>query len=198
MQSFRISNIRFSTSERIDLVKAWFGLSLAFSLLFSRSFETSFIIVFVIIMLTAGIGFLLHEMAHKVSAIYYGHKAEFVADDKMLLAAIVMALFLPIVFAAPGAVYIKGLVTNKQNGIISVVGPWTNLVLALLFLPLAILGSGIVQMIGAFGFSINSWLALFNMFPIPPLDGSKVWAWNKIVYAVTIITAGLFTFVAFF
>ncbi|MFT4309883.1 MAG: hypothetical protein ACMXYL_05350 [Candidatus Woesearchaeota archaeon] len=198
MQSFRISNIRFSTSERIDLVKAWFGLSLAFSLLFSRSFDTSFIIVFVIIMLTAGIGFLLHEIAHKVSAIYYGHKAEFVADDKMLLAAIVMALFLPIVFAAPGAVYIRGLVTNKQNGIISVVGPWTNLVLALLFLPLAILGSGIVQMIGAFGFSINSWLALFNMFPIPPLDGSKVWAWNKIVYAITIITAGLFTFVAFF
>ena len=38
-------------------------------------------------------------------------------------------------------------------------------------------------------FFLNSFLAVFNMVPVPPLDGSKVWAWNKPVYVVSMAAA---------
>jgi Zn-dependent protease len=193
----RKAGIHFSSREKYDLAKAWVMLSLAFTILFSRSIDLPFTTVFIVILLTAGLGFLMHEMAHKVSAIRFGHEAEFVADTSMLFFAIIMALFLPIVFAAPGAVYIRGAITKAQNGIISVVGPWTNIVIAFLFLPLALFGPGILSFIGSFGFSINSWLALFNMLPFGPLDGAKVFAWNKAVFAGTMGLAALMSISAF-
>src|SRR5207249_249894 len=41
---------------------------------------------------------------------------------------------------------------------------------------------------------INAWylnviLAGFNMIPVMPFDGSKVWAWNKAVYAGILVVA---------
>ena len=56
-----------------------------------------------------------------------------------------------------------------------------NYVLGLLFLGLSFLipSLGWVFMIG---FSINMWLGLFNLIPFGPLDGLKVFHWNKIVW----------------
>src|SRR5512136_2605806 len=53
------------------------------------------------------IGFLLHEMAHKVVARRYGCWAEFRADYRMLGLALITAFF-GFLFAAPGAVMIAG------------------------------------------------------------------------------------------
>lgn len=57
-------------------------------------------------------------------------------------------------------------------------GPATNIVLALIF-GLAIRFGGAAlgpNLIAAFGIiaALNIWLALFNLIPLPPLDGSKV------------------------
>ncbi|HLD38680.1 MAG TPA: site-2 protease family protein, partial [archaeon] len=35
----------------------------------------------------------------------------------------------------------------------------------------------------SFAMMVNIWLAVFNMLPIPPLDGSKVLAWDKRIWA---------------
>ena len=89
--------------------------------------------MFLISLFTAGIGFLLHELAHKFVAQYYGCEAEFRSMDQMLYFAVGLSLFVGILFAAPGAVMIAGGVTRKENGIISVAGPLTNYVLAGIF-----------------------------------------------------------------
>ncbi len=59
---------------------------------------------------------------------------------------------------------------------VSAAGPVSNLALAALFsivLRLGINNPGLMQM-AYFGVSINIFLALFNLIPIPPLDGSHI------------------------
>lgn len=130
---------------------------------------------------TVGIGFLFHELAHKIAAQKYGCEAEFKEDNMMLLLALVMSL-LGFVFAAPGAVHIKGYLNRVQNGIISLAGPLMNLILALAFLPGLILFNGTLGLFFLYGFIINSWLGLFNMIPAGNFDGAKIYKWNKTIF----------------
>lgn len=61
---------------------------------------------------------------------------------------------------------------------VSAAGPVSNLVLAAFFSVLVKIGfdnPGLMQM-AYFGVSINIFLALFNLIPIPPLDGSHILA----------------------
>jgi Zn-dependent protease len=61
---------------------------------------------------------------------------------------------------------------------VSAAGPVSNLVLAAIFsvvLRLGLENPGLMQL-AYFGVSINIFLALFNLIPIPPLDGSHILA----------------------
>jgi Zn-dependent protease len=177
--------IRFSQIEIYELVKAWILLGLAFTIAMSGlKFELSFLISLVISLLTIGIGFLFHELAHKFLAQRYGCFAEFRSFDTMLLMALVMSFF-GFVFAAPGAVMIQGHLTRRQNGTISAAGPAMNMVVSGVFLALALTATlGTLKAIGVYGFRINAWLALFNMIPFAMFDGKKIWDWNKAVYII--------------
>ena len=77
---------------------------------------------------------MLHELAHKFVAQKYGCVAEFRAFDQMLMLALGLAVLIGVIFAAPGAVMISGMVTRKENGYISVAGPLTNYILGVIFL----------------------------------------------------------------
>ena len=81
-----------------------------------------------------GLGFLLHQLAHKFVAQKYGCVAEFRAFDQMLYLAVGLAFFVGFIFAAPGAVMIRGYVDRRKNGIISIAGPAVNIMLAVIFL----------------------------------------------------------------
>ena len=114
---------RVSKEELRDLLKAWVALSLAFAILLSPAlFQFSFLFSFLMAGVTVGLGFLLHEAAHKIVAQRYGCFAEFRSFDMMLVLALVMALF-GFILAAPGAVMIRGSVSAAQHGKISAAGP---------------------------------------------------------------------------
>ncbi|MBI0583099.1 MAG: site-2 protease family protein [Methanomassiliicoccus sp.] len=130
-------------------------------------------------------GFMLHELAHKFVAQRNGAWAEFRAYPLGLLIGVVSALF-GFLLAAPGAVYIQGAISQKQNGLISIAGPLTNLGLGLAFLALGLwMESGLLAIALYWIGSVNILLAAFNLLPIPPLDGSKVLRWSLPVYVVT-------------
>ena len=135
---------------------------------------------------TVGTGFLLHELAHKLVAQHYGLFAEFRSDGKMLLIAIATAFF-GIILAAPGAVYISGRVSVDRNGKISMAGPLTNMIMAILFLATSFVFGQ--SMLTHYGQTINSWLALFNMIPFGFFDGAKILRWDKRVYGVMVAAA---------
>lgn len=177
-----------SQTEKKDLFKAWAALSFAFAIVLrggisGLSIDTAFLLSFLVSGLTVGIGFIAHELSHKVLAQKYGCWAEFRSFDKMLILAIVFSFF-GFVIAAPGGVFIRGHVSSERNGKISAAGILANIIIAALFLALgALVPIAFVQLVSAYGMMINSWLALFNLIPFMGFDGSKVLAWNKLAYA---------------
>lgn len=192
-KQIKIGAIITSKLELKEISKAWLAISVAFGIVIGGGFALSFgfFNAFLLSALTVGIGFLFHELSHKIVAQKYGCFAEFRAFDTMLILAVIMSFF-GFVFAAPGAVFISGPVGRKRNGKISAAGPAANLILALIFLSIAInFGK---SMITQYGFMINSWLALFNLLPIGNFDGRKVLAWDKRVYGAMIAIAVAFLF----
>ena len=189
------SNLNFSEKEIKDLVKAWIIISLAFAVVLS-GFESisDFMQMFFISALTVGTGFLLHELAHKVVAQNYECWAEFRAFNLGLIIALFMSLF-GFIFAAPGAVMINGVVSRGKNGKISLAGPMTNIMLAVVFLILSLVSEGFLSTLGDYGFMINSWLALFNLIPVGIFDGAKVLNWSKTAYGFSVASAIILVFI---
>lgn len=190
--------MKFSQKETKDLTLAGIMISLAFAILLGGGFSVltgGFFTIFIIAFFTAGIGFLLHELMHKYVAQRYHLWAEFRANYKMLWFAIAFAFF-GFIFAAPGAVYIRGRISEDKNGKISLAGPMTNLVLAIIFLALLLLVPTTSQVLYAFfsfGLTINSLLTAFNMIPAMPFDGAKIIKWDKGWYYTTLVLGiGLF------
>jgi Zn-dependent protease len=189
-RTIRLGFLKTSQRELIDIGKAWLVISLAFAIVMSggllnvRSIGTHFIIAAIAV----GIGFLLHELAHKLVAQHYGCAAEFRSFDQMLLVAVILSL-LGFVFAAPGAVIIAGHVTRRENGKISAAGPLTNFTLALIFLLLSYVNSTslFIRMITVYGFQINIWLGLFNLIPFWNFDGKKIMYWNRYVWGAMLL-----------
>ena len=177
-----------------DIVIASAALAVAFS--FNRNLQEFFINVPAAIVGVVS-GFVLHELAHRFIARRYHCHAEFVLWRNGIILALALAVISngAFVFAAPGAVYIQNAVdlwgnpvglSKKRNAIISIAGPATNIALAAAFIGASFLVTSYSSLL-LFAASINIWLAVFNMIPLPPLDGSKVFFWDKRVWAVVFV-----------
>ena len=108
---------RISRREEYDLFIAWIAISISFAIIFispggllnfgsSRVSAFAALIYFGLSLIVVFFGFILHEMAHKFTAIKYGFWAEFRKDNMMLLVAVALASLVGVVFAAPGATVI--------------------------------------------------------------------------------------------
>ena len=188
-------------TEVFEMIKAWLATSVAFAILlgWGNGSQLSPVQALIIAPLTAGIGFVLHELGHRVVARHYGAQARFWSNDGWLVISIVCA-FAGFLIAAPGAVWHSGFLTKKQSGLVAAAGPIVNMVLAVLFL----IGSLLMYRFGSTrsgfgfflavalqaGFQINSWLAFFNMLPFGPIDGAKILNWSTPVFAV-MLTIGV-------
>ncbi len=152
-------------------------------------------------MIPAAPAFIVHELAHKVSARHYGCWAEFRASPGGLRFGVILAALLGIVFMAPGAVMVMGNTTKSQFGKIALAGPLSNIMLWAVGLGLISLGLESTEFTyGDNGLLyywcwVNVGLGAFNMIPFGPLDGRKVKTWSNSIYWIWVsIFAGLFWF----
>jgi Zn-dependent protease len=209
----------FSKTERSHLAFAMGAFTLALGLMQVRgifhisdigltAWITGLLLAMPVMLIAIGPAFLLHEIGHKIIAKKNGCWAEFRADPRGLRNGVLVAALLGIVFMAPGAVMVAGLVTRRQNGHIAVAGPLVNLSLFIIGVPLwgAVIGltgsaefanstyldngsliwQAMVFDIGYYWLGANLFLGLFNMIPWGPLDGLKVKDWNEQVFYLVI------------
>lgn len=167
----------FTKEEIRDLIFSVFVIAIIFSF---PSFNNFFKFLLIVI-----ISFIAHELSHKFMAMRFNC----IAFYKIWLTGIIFGLifmFVGIKFVAPGAVIIYPFrfgrwrfkireLTRKEEAIIASAGPLANIMIALIAL---LFKNPLVLSIGF----INSWLALFNLLPIPPLDGSRVIKWNPFLW----------------
>jgi len=181
-------------TELRDLAAAWGAISVAFAILAVRSgfgyrqiADLPLSEAIALCAVTAGVAFLLHELAHKFTAQRFGYPAAFKADYNMLVLAVLSAM-VGFLFAAPGAVY-HPKTGERESGLIALAGPATNVALLMVFYPLFLFG-GFIESVGILGVWINAFLAGFNMIPYGPLDGKKVWNWSKPVFVASFAVCG--------
>jgi len=188
-----------SVVEIRDILVALAALTVAFYLvIYGRGTGPDTLRFLGLAALSVFAGFLVHELSHKFVARRYGCWAEFRADYRMLGFALITAFF-GFLFAAPGAVMIAGNVDRERNGKISLAGPGSNLLIGVTCLSILLITD--VSMFAHDALSklltFSVFLAGFNMIPVMPFDGSKIWYWNKPVYILTLLAAGFLFFVSF-
>ena len=134
---------------------------------------------FKLALLSAAPGVILHELAHKFVAMSFGLVAVFKAWWFGLgLGVFLKFINSPFIIVAPGYVSISGLNDPLLIGITAFSGPLINLILfgistyALNNYKLK-RNTAILLYLSK---QINLILFIFNMLPIPPLDGSKVFS----------------------
>jgi len=192
----------FDEDEIKEIAISVIVLSLAFSIVLSGGL-TKFLVnnniffMFFASLLTVGIGFILHELMHKFVAQMYNSSARYVMWAPGLGMALLFSIFFKMILAAPGAVYIYApYLTREEYGKISLAGPAMNVLISLgfLFLLFIMPSAGLIKEVLYLGAYINVFLAGFNMIPFPPLDGSKVFNWNPVVWAVFVAAVGFLYF----
>lgn len=182
----RILRIKTSKTELLHLgIATILVTAVGLSLNGYRHFSWQFLAIFIS-------AFLVHELAHKFLAQYYGSWAEFRAQVSGLFITALSALpFMPFKFIAPGAVMV-GLSDSKKFGKVALIGPITNLIMGFSFLLLSLYYSTFNPYF-TIGASFNGWIAMFNLIPLGVLDGQKIFDWNKVVWAISMAAAmGLF------
>jgi Zn-dependent protease len=166
--------------------------------LFSLSWLVSFIppifsdfsfTVFITLTAIFFLSFLPHELMHKAVAQRYGLLAEFRIIPSYAFLTLWAILLLPFFkIYAPGAVMIAGEASPETYGKTAAAGPAYNVTIGAVMFTLVFLFPDSAYFL-VFGIFVNGWLALFNLFPIPPLDGEKVLHWSRAVFSILLAGA---------
>ncbi|ADI32062.1 peptidase M50 [Staphylothermus hellenicus] len=189
-------------NEALSLIIASIVVSLVFGLDYLLSGN---LVVFSIISTGAIIAMVPHELAHRWSARRMGCYSRYVLDPTGLLLTIITAIpFIPFKIIMPGYTLVIShhydpMENKRINGVVSLAGPVTNILFATIsfFTVVLCLKTMMCSML-LFGLAywtalLNSWVAFFNLLPIPPLDGSKVISWKPILWIISFVfSIGLF------
>jgi Zn-dependent protease len=146
-------------------------------------------------------GFLAHEMAHKLVARRLGYWAEFRMWPTGLLFSLLTSVA-GFLFAAPGATMVGGMDPRDLRGWgrVGLAGPVSNLLFATGFYLGSLATFGVsLDLSGGLLFLavINTLFATFNLLPLGPLDGAKVFRWGTGRWLGSFIVSAAFLVLAY-
>lgn len=183
-------------NEALSLIIASIVVSLVFGLGYLLSHEY---IVFLIISIGAIIAMVPHELAHRWSARRMGCYSRYVLDPTGLLLTLITAIpIIPFKIIMPGYTlvishYYDPVENKRINGVVSLAGPITNILFATISFFIVVvclktmLCTSIILSLAYWTAILNSWVAFFNLLPIPPLDGSKIISWKPLLWIISFI-----------
>jgi Zn-dependent protease len=147
---------------------------------------------FFAVVITVVVSITIHELAHGVVAVRLGDRTPIETGHMTLNPAVHMGLFSIITLLLAGIAWgAMPISPNRVRGrfgesLVALAGPVSNVLLALIaltalgfwwrfgdYLPRGTPAGNFQYLLRVFGI-VNLNLALFNMIPIPPLDGSKI------------------------
>ncbi|MBN1683006.1 hypothetical protein JW865_05590 [Candidatus Bathyarchaeota archaeon] len=165
-------------------------------------FEFPVIVVSAMLILT--LAFILHELAHKFAAQRLGLWAEFRLSVSGIILTLLSFLLVqtsifPVMFVAPGAVVIAGMLRWDEYGKVSVAGPAINILQAIIYFIIFLFTNNYsIAELSVYGMAVNSGLALFNLIPFGIFDGMKIFKWNWKIWILLVLIAGsIFAFIWF-
>jgi Zn-dependent protease len=185
----------FSTTELKHLILgALLVMGVGLSLISQSTYSPEILIILAI---AFTLSFLLHELAHKISAQHFGLWAEFRLTMQGALITLI-SIVLPFKLISPGAVMIAGPMTKESAGKTGLAGPLTNIILSTVFTIITLTTQYTFLWFIAW---INAFMAVFNLIPFSVMDGLKVFGWNKMVWAIAFgasLALTIFTFLVTF
>ncbi|MFC1741864.1 hypothetical protein ACFL3V_04985 [Nanoarchaeota archaeon] len=147
---------------------------------------------FLITILLVCVAFLVHELSHRVIGLWLGYRTQYKAWITGLVIGLVVAFVsngrLP--FIATGSLVITHLEIHRLGkgfhdlsyhhlGWIAMAAPIMNMLFAVLLkIIYTLTGIGVLEKL----MMISIWIALFDMLPIPPFNGSRTFFGSRYVY----------------
>ncbi|MDI6798893.1 MAG: site-2 protease family protein [Candidatus Aenigmarchaeota archaeon] len=185
----------FSQEELKDIVISVLIVAFIFCRALTNCLDISLYALFLVFVI---LSFLFHELAHRFVSQKLGCSAVYKMFLPGLLLGIVFAVLFRLIIVMPGAVVIYPFkfgrwkfkvsrLTVRDMGVISFAGIAVNLFFAILFRQFP---GDIFYLFS----TINAWLAFFNLIPIKPLDGSKIFLWKPYFWFILIVIAGVLLF----
>ncbi len=183
----------FSLEEVRDLIIAVLIIGFLFSAtheFFVYTTTASIFFNFITASIIFSLVVIVYELATKYFAYRYNCNAEFILWPIGSIFSIILTLLTQFIFAVVGTLKITtkhatrlgyrfiGL-TNEELGKIAISGPLFNIIFGLFgFLIVLINQSELIKVL----IDMNLIFALFNLIPIPPLNGARVFGWSRIVW----------------
>jgi Zn-dependent protease len=189
--------MNFNSQEVKDIIITILALSTILSLrdLFSGGAWLSTLILSLFI---TTISLIVKLAAHKVAAEKYDCTAVYKFSYNLFVISLLLALLSGggIIFAALGSIIVSSAlytrlghkfvnITLRETGLVALSGPMANIVLSLVSLVLYPVNPTFFQQL----LNLNVFMAVFNLVPLPPLDGSKVIWWNRLVWFICFLIA---------
>lgn len=179
----------FATLSALEIGVIFFtSVFLGAAFMITNKIDLSNLSLWLVYILVAGVAVILHDLAHRYVAWRYGVTTEYKFWFLGTIIMFITAIFFHVVYSSPSRLAINDpeKLTVKQQAIVYGSGPVVSLIVFVAFLALVPFG-GFAATVGLLGATMNLLTAVYALMPLEPMDGRKIYKWNKGIWLVLFV-----------